>query len=245
MGEAPGPLGANRTGYPFWGDDCGLKLYELVMKLGLLDEPFVPWKRGADLSDIRPPAGRYAITNACPQMPVRDDGQFCAPERLRLDAEAPRLLDEIRMLQPRVVLACGKAATYTLSRSTLLDGSAPPPLLAKGFTRIRLLDAIDALTGQKAAGDWQIGGALVLVTTHPARGNWEPSKRSGKLHAAVLARLEREIASKAMRFDTPQHSDPTWPEQEGGRLEVDFDGNVTPDVQSHAGNTASRGGTNL
>src|SRR5947209_1387909 len=91
IGEAPGPRGANRTGYPFWGDDSGLDIYGLLEELGLLEVPLSRWKRGADLSGTQPPPGRYAVTNACPQMPLAPDGGFCAPEPARLEQEAVRL----------------------------------------------------------------------------------------------------------------------------------------------------------
>lgn len=193
IGEAPGPRGANRTGYPFWGDDCGLQLYRLVGELGLLDEPFTPWQLGIDLSGTQPPSGCYAITNACPQMPVRDSGRFCAPAPSRLDAEAPRLLDEMRTLQPKVVIACGKSAAYTLARAAFVEGSTPPPPLATSLGGIKLLAAMRALVSGAGEMHWRVGGAVAFVTTHPARGQWAPSKESGRLHAEVIKLMQSAI----------------------------------------------------
>lgn len=195
VGEAPGPRGADRTGYPFWGDDSGLDLYGLIGALGLFDAPFTPWKRRADLTGTSPPPGRYAITNACPQMPLLPDGGFCAPEPARLDAEAARLREELQALAPRVVLTCGKAAAYTLSRASLLEGSTPPAPLATKFSNLRLLEAMAELVAQPDATHWRVGGALAFVTTHPARGQWAPSTPSGKLHAQVVERLRAALSS--------------------------------------------------
>lgn len=196
VGEAPGPRGADRTGYPFWGDDSGLELYGLVGALGLFDEPFVPWKRRADLTGTRPPRGRYAITNACPQMPLAPDGGFCAPEPARLDREAVRILEELRELAPRAVLACGRAAAFALARASVADGTPPPaPLAAKTFANLKLLEAMAELVAQPEERHWRVAGALAFVTTHPARGQWAPSTASGRLHAQVVERLRRSFAT--------------------------------------------------
>lgn len=194
VGEAPGPRGANRTGYPFWGDDAGLKLYGLIGELGLLDEPFSPWTPGASLVGGAPPAGHYAITNACTQMPVGDDGKFCAPTASRLDGEAPRLLEEIRTFKPRAVLTCGKSAAYTLAKAALIEGSTPPVSLARPLSDIKLEQAMAALLNQTEAR-WRVGGPLAFVTAHPARNQWAPTKKLGRLHAVVVERLQQAISS--------------------------------------------------
>jgi uracil-DNA glycosylase len=195
VGEAPGPRGANRTGYPFWGDDAGLELYGLVGKLGLFDEPFCPWLREAVLAGTTPPAGRYAITNACTQMPFRDGDKFCAPTASRLDKEAQRLLDEIRCLQPKAVLTCGRAAAYTLARAALIEGSTPPSLLVRPLSCVKLTRAMAALLKQDETTRWRVGGALAFVTAHPARNQWAPSKELGRLHDAVIKSLRQAISS--------------------------------------------------
>lgn len=196
IGEAPGPQGADRTGYPFWGDDAGLPLYGLVGCLGLFDEPFTPWQRGADLSGTTPPAGQYAITNACAQMPVGSDGRFRAPPKLRLDVEAPRLLEEIKTIRPKLVLACGKAAAYTLAQAALIENSTPPTSLARSFSRINLKQAIETQLNQNRATQWRVGGAIAFVTTHPARSQWAQSSKYGNLHAVVVRRLRQAIQNR-------------------------------------------------
>ena len=194
VGEAPGPRGANRTGYPFWGDDAGLKLYELIGELGLLDEPFSPWIPGASPVGASPPAGRYAITNACTQMPLGDDGKFCAPTVSRLDGEAQRLLEEIRTLKPRAVLTCGKSSAYTLAKAAILEGSTPPVWLARSRSSIKLEQTMSALLNQ-ADVQWRVGGSLAFVTAHPARNQWTPTKKLGRLHAMVVERLRQAISA--------------------------------------------------
>lgn len=194
VGEAPGPRGANRTGYPFWGDDAGLELYGLIGELGLLDEPFSPWIPGALPVGASPPAGRYAITNACTQMPVGHDGKFCAPTASRLDREAQRLLDEIRTLKPRAVLACGKSSAYTLAKATILEGSTPPVWLARSRSGIKLEQTMAALLNESDV-QWRVGGSLAFVTAHPARNQWTPTKKLGRLHAMVVERLRQAISA--------------------------------------------------
>lgn len=196
IGEAPGPKGADRTGYPFWGDDAGLLLYELVGSLGLFDEPFTPWQRGADLSGTTPPTGRYAITNSCTQMPIGSDGKFRAPSKSRLDLEAQRLLEEIKTIQPKLVLACGKPAAYTLARAALTENVATPAPLAMPFSRINLKQSIEALLNQDSAVKWRVGGAIAFVTAHPARGQWAKSSAYGELHAAVVRGLYQATQSR-------------------------------------------------
>lgn len=194
VGEAPGPRGANRTGYPFWGDDAGLKLYGLIGELGLLDEPFSPWIPGASLVGGTPPAGRYAITNACTQMPVGDDGKFCAPTASRLDDEARRLLEDIKALKPKAVLTCGKSAAYTLAKAAIIEGSTPPESLARSLSAINLEQAMAALLNQPKVY-WRVGGPPAFVTAHPARNQWAPTKKLGRLHAMVVERLRQAIRS--------------------------------------------------
>ncbi len=196
IGEAPGPRGADRTGYPFWGDDAGLSLYELVGCLGLLDEPFTPWQRGADLSGTTPPSGRYAITNSCTQMPIGKDAKFRAPPKSRLDLEAPRLLEEIKAIRPGLVLACGKSAAYTLAQAALTESSTPPGPLARPFSRINLKQAIEALLNQDSTAPWRVGGAIALVTAHPARSHWTQSSEYRELHDAVVRTLHQAIKSR-------------------------------------------------
>lgn len=192
VGEAPGPRGANRTGYPFWGDDAGIKLYGLIGELGLLDEPFSPWIPGAALVGESPPAGRYAITNACTQMPVGDDGKFCAPTASRLDGEAQRLLEEIKALRPKAILSCGKSSAYALARAAILEGSTPPAPLARCLSGIKLEQTMAALLNQ-ANVQWRVGGSLAFVTAHPARNQWTPTKKLGRMHALVVESLRQAI----------------------------------------------------
>jgi uracil-DNA glycosylase len=194
VGEAPGPRGANRTGYPFWGDDAGIEVYGLIGELGLLDELFSPWIPGASPVGESPPAGRYAITNACTQMPVGDDGRFCAPTASRLDGEAQRLLEEIRALKPRAILTCGKSSAYTLAKAAILEGSTPPAPLARSLSSIKLEQAMTALLNQ-ANVQWRVGGSLAFVTAHPARNQWSPTKNLGRLHAIVVERLRQAVSA--------------------------------------------------
>ncbi|HCF56742.1 MAG TPA: hypothetical protein DFS52_01935 [Myxococcales bacterium] len=194
VGEAPGPRGADRTGYPFWGDDSGLEIYGLIASLGLLSEPFTPWKRRADLTGTRPPLGRYCITNACPRMPLAEAGGFTAPEPARLKSEAGRIAEEILELKPRVVLACGRAAVFTLACAAQeLGGPVPGPLDGVSFSGLRVFEAMRALLDGEP---WRVGSAAAFVTAHPARGNWRRGMAAGELHAQVVARLRERLEPK-------------------------------------------------
>lgn len=168
-------------------------LYGLIGELGLLDEPFSPWIPGASLAGESPPAGRYAITNACTQMPIGDDGKFCAPTASRLDGEAQRLLEEIRTLKPRAILTCGKSSAYTLAKAAILEGSTPPAPLARSLSGIKLEQAMALLN--QANVQWRVGGSLAFVTAHPARNQWAPAKKLGRLHAIVVERLRQAISA--------------------------------------------------
>ena len=177
--------------FPSGGDDSGLALYGLVESLGLLDAPLHRWKRGTDLTGTTPPPGRYAITNACPQMPLSPDGGFCAPEPSRLEQEAARLASELTLLQPRTVLACGKAATFTLALASRHLGQPPPLPLQGTLPALKLTAAMAAL----AAGEpWMIGPTRAFVTAHPSRGQWLPQTPTGALHTQIIARLQAALA---------------------------------------------------
>jgi len=191
IGEAPGPRGANRTGFPFWGDDSGLDIYGLLEELGLLDAPLNRWKRGTDLTGTQPPPGRYAVTNACPQMPVLPNGDFCAPPVERLEEESARIAKELEALKPHVVLSCGKAAAYTLARASAKLGVAPPEPLAGTLPSLKLTEAMENLLAPHHA--WDIAGARAFVTCHPARGQWRPQTPTGKLHVRIVAEVRKAL----------------------------------------------------
>lgn len=188
IGEAPGPRGADRTGYPFWGDDSGVDIYGLIARFGLMDEPFVAYKRRTDLSGTCPPRGRYCITNACPRMPLAPGGGFCAPTPQRLEQEALRIAEEIRTLSPRIILACGRAATFTLGRAAeAFGGAVPESLRGKSFAGFKLREVMHEVL--ESPEPWRIGASAAFVTTHPSRGSWSPSTPAGKLHAQIVNRI--------------------------------------------------------
>lgn len=193
VGEAPGPRGADRTGFPFWGDDSGLDLYGLIASLGLMEAPFVGWKRRSDLSGTQPPAGRYGLTNACSRMPLGEgDATFAAPPEATLREESIRLAADLERARPRAVLACGKAAAFGLARAAEKLGSTPPAALGPKLANVKLLEATGVLLD--APSPWRIGTADVWLTCHPARGQWSPKTASGRLHAGVVERLRAALA---------------------------------------------------
>lgn len=88
FGEAPGPLGADRSGIPFWGDRSGKLVYRALVEAGLADVPEAAWANwnGAELArlGLRPALHRAALSNACSYCPTKDFESFCAPSNAEL-----------------------------------------------------------------------------------------------------------------------------------------------------------------
>jgi DNA polymerase len=98
IGEAPGYLGADRTGVPFTSDRSGRRLQSLLIALGLSQEvdPTVvaPRLRGVYLTNVvrcNPPGNRN---------PTAQEVANCAPY----------LRAELARLRPRAVVALGSFA---------------------------------------------------------------------------------------------------------------------------------------
>jgi uracil-DNA glycosylase len=112
VGEAPGYLGADRTGVPFTGDRSGRRVQGLLIRLGLSEEtdPAVaaPRLRGVYLTNVvrcNPPGNR----NPTPAEMVN-----CAPY----------LADELAAIRPQVVATLGTfAARWAFE--TLLHAEMP------------------------------------------------------------------------------------------------------------------------
>ena len=106
IGEAPGRLGAARTGVPFTSDQSGLRFQRLLAEAGLRRE-------------------EVFLTNALLCNPLRD-GHNRPPRRRELAACAGWLEAQLRLVDPPLVVTLGTAALealriikrhpYTLSR---------------------------------------------------------------------------------------------------------------------------------
>lgn len=138
IGEAPGPRGADKSGYPFFGDAAGKHLYEVLARLGAVSLPSIaktlPWD-GARFHDAaaRPVAHGVALGNAYDRCPTDDGVSFRAPSRGELegDENVNRLtaeLDAHRARGLRGVVTLGRVATRTID---VVMARTPMPEIAR------------------------------------------------------------------------------------------------------------------
>ncbi|MEP6779012.1 MAG: uracil-DNA glycosylase family protein [Gemmatimonadaceae bacterium] len=124
VGEAPGPRGADKSGFPFFGDAAGKHLYRALRKLGAVQLPDgideMPWD-GAKLraAGYAPIATNVALSNAFNHCPTDDGMRFRAPTRSELegDKNSSRLAKEIsefKLRGLRGVVTLGKVAERTM-----------------------------------------------------------------------------------------------------------------------------------
>ncbi len=124
IGEAPGPRGADKSGYPFFGDAAGRHLYRALRDVGAVILPpaidELPWD-GATFAagKIRPHAQGIALGNAFDRCPTDDGVRFRAPSRGELEGEnnVARLVREFTVARARglqAVVTLGRVATRTI-----------------------------------------------------------------------------------------------------------------------------------
>ena len=107
VAEAPGRLGAEKTGIPLFGDRTGDRFEELLQKMNLR-------------------RGEVFITNAVLCNPRDHDGNNDTPTKNEIANCSAFLLRTIELVSPRVVIALGRTALHALSlivphRLTLKD----------------------------------------------------------------------------------------------------------------------------
>jgi hypothetical protein len=101
MGEAPGPLGADRSGIPFWGDRAGRPLYRALERAGCVTVPDAAWSHwdgeALRLHGLAPELRSVALTNAFDRCPTNDGRHFRAPSDLELlgPTNVARLQEEL------------------------------------------------------------------------------------------------------------------------------------------------------
>jgi uracil-DNA glycosylase len=127
FGEAPGPLGADKSGIPFWGDRAGKPVYRALEAAGLAEVPeeaYGDWQ-GEHLKTrgLRPRLRQVALSNAFPSCPTRDGETFTAPSDKELlePGNLARLQQELRKGMGRGpgrlrVIALGRRAAWILRR---------------------------------------------------------------------------------------------------------------------------------
>lgn len=97
IGEAPGRLGAGRTGIPFSGDVSGQRFELLLSAAGLLRE-------------------EVFITNAVRCLPLDGNGRNRTPRATEIRECSSWLSREISIVQPSLVIALGGVALEALAR---------------------------------------------------------------------------------------------------------------------------------
>jgi uracil-DNA glycosylase family 4 len=98
VGEAPGRLGAERSGVPFGGDMSGRRLDRLLAAAG--------WERGG-----------LFITNAVLCNPRDPRGRNRPPSGAELRACGDHLRQTLLIVRPRLVVALGRRAGLALARA--------------------------------------------------------------------------------------------------------------------------------
>lgn len=127
FGEAPGPLGADKSGVPFWGDRAGRSVYRALEAAGLAQVPPVAYEDwdGARLKagGLMPVLKGAALSNAFQSCPTRDGQTFKAPTDRELAAplNLARIGQELTRAAERCparlrVIALGKRAEWLFRR---------------------------------------------------------------------------------------------------------------------------------
>ena len=138
VGEAPGPRGADKSGFPFFGDAAGKHLYLVLSRMGAVVLPplvdTMPWD-GTRFHEagLRPAAHGVALGNAFDRCPTDDGSSFRAPSRAELEGpeNVLRLASELETLRGRGLrglVTLGRVATRTMD---VVLAHAPMPSLAR------------------------------------------------------------------------------------------------------------------
>ncbi len=127
FGEAPGPLGADKSGIPFWGDRAGRSVFRGLEAAGMAQVPpeaYEDWD-GARMKarGLAPLLWGVALSNAFPRCPTRDGQTFKAPtdRELASPENLARIGQELSVAAARCpgtlrVIAMGKRAEWLFLR---------------------------------------------------------------------------------------------------------------------------------
>jgi len=114
VGLAPGRFGGDRTGIPFDGDRSGDRLREMIRQAGL---------------------SRVFITNLVRCNPRDQRGRNRDPDAAEIANCRSRLLAELALVRPRVVVCLGRIAWHALAgRSQPFAPCSPRTVVAEGLT---------------------------------------------------------------------------------------------------------------
>ena len=178
VGLAPAAHGANRTGRMFTGDGprgAGDFLIAALHRAGLANQPFA---RAADDGLSLQGVFLSAICRCAPPQnrPTAEEIQRCLPF----------LVEEIRILQPEVLLCLGGLAfSWTLRALAALDLNVPRP--APKFRHGLSLDL-------------RPEGPLVLASYHPSRQNTQTKRLTPAMLDAVLTQA---LAARGLPPEKP------------------------------------------
>lgn len=138
VGEAPGPRGADKSGYPFFGDAAGRHLYQVLARMGAVTLPpavdALPWDGARFLeAALQPVAHGVALGNAYDRCPTDDGTSFRAPSRAELEGpdnvqRLTRELEALRLRGLRGLVTLGRVATRTMD---VVLAHAPMPSLVR------------------------------------------------------------------------------------------------------------------
>lgn len=162
VGLAPGAHGANRTGRMFTGDSSGKWMYRALHKAGFATQS--TWERRDDGQRLKD----CYITAACHCAPP---GNKPLPDEIANCSAFLR--EELRQLQPRVVLTLGKIAFDTYLK---VCGVTPLP----AFAHNRVYDI----------------APVVLASYHPSRQNTNTGKLTEPMFDAVFTTARRLLGER-------------------------------------------------
>jgi uracil-DNA glycosylase family 4 len=167
LGLAPAAHGANRTGRMFTGDSSGDWLYEALHRHGFANQPTsVSADDGLALTD--------AVISAAAHCAPPDN----KPSRQELDACRPYLVQELRLVQPKLILALGRIAWETACKA-LADTGREIPRPRPSFAH-----------GQLAQ---MPGCPPVLQSYHPSRQNTNTGRLTRRMWHSVFRRARRQL----------------------------------------------------
>lgn len=175
VAEAPGRLGADRTGIPLYGDQSGNNFEKLLGTIG--------WKRE-----------QVFITNALLCNPRQENGNNCTPTNEEIGNCSLYLEMTLNVINPRVVVALGATALKALEqiaphRLTLKDSVGQPTPWAGRLLVPMYHPGPRALVHRgfaKQTSDFQRLAKLV----HPIKGLVKTkARKAGKVQPFSLERL--------------------------------------------------------
>lgn len=166
LGLAPAAHGANRTGRMFTGDSSGDWLYEALYRYGFASQASsVSAGDGLTLTD--------AVITASAHCAPPDN----KPSRQELDACRPYLVEELRLLRPKLLLVLGRIAWETACKA-LAEAGHQIPRPRPGFGHAALVQ--------------MPGCPPVLQSYHPSRQNTNTGRLTRRMWHGVFRRA-REI----------------------------------------------------